>query len=418
MMMRWGFIRRFAVAVSAFVAGSVAIAPGSASAQANGDVVVRGEYLATAGNCISCHTAEGGEPFAGGVLFQTPFGAIYSTNITPDEGAGIGLWTEDQFKRAMREGVRADGAHLYPAFPYPSYAKVTDDDISAIWTYLQTVTPSAAPATPNELSFPFNQRWLMGAWNAMFFKPGPYEANPEKSDQWNRGAYLVEGLAHCGACHTPRNNFGAEIGKEFLSGGELMDRVGADGPLRPWYAVNLTPSPSGLHAWSAKDLADYLKTGISARAGAFGPMNEVISNSTRHLTQDDIDAIAAYLVDLPAIEATPAKPSDAQIGAGETLYDIHCGTCHLPTGLGSEDSAPSLAGSAIVNGADPSSLINVMLYGAVKPRDWIPPHWEETMEGFGDELRDDEVASIANYVRGSWGNAAGAVTPEDVVNQR
>jgi len=381
--------------------------------------VARGEYLATAGNCVSCHTVEGGEPFAGGVAFHTDFGTIYSTNITPDKQAGIGGWTQEQFERAMREGIRADGAHLYPAFPYPSFTKVTDEDMSAIWAYLQTIEPSSRKATPNELSFPFNQRWLMSVWNTLFLDEGAYEENPEKSEQWNRGAYLVQGLAHCSACHTPRNRLGAEIADEFLHGGTIMDHAGPDGELRPWYAVDLTPSPTGLKAWSAKDIADYLHDGVSNRTSTFGPMNDVIGNSTRHLTREDAEAIAAYLTDLPPSGKTQEAPTTQQLAVGEIHYTIHCGTCHLPTGLGIEGSAPPLAGSAIVNAEKPTSLINVIMHGANKPKGWTPPqHWDKSMEPFSDRLRNREIAYIATYIRGSWGNAASPVMEEDVKGMR
>lgn len=383
--------------------------------------VERGRYLATAGNCTSCHTAPGGAEMAGGVAFVTDFGTIYSTNITSDPTAGIGAWTYEQFARAMREGIAADGRHLYPAFPYPSFAKINDADMKALYAYFKTVPPAPTKPPENQMSFPFNQRGLMAMWNALFFDGAEFVPDPQQSDAWNRGAYLVQGLGHCGACHTPRNFLGAEDTSRAFSGGTLNDRV-ARNKVRTWTAVNLTSAQSGLAAWSEQDVFDYLKTGHGAHGASSGPMNEVIGNSTRHLTDEDVRAMAVYIKSLPPIETSPQHELSAdERRRGETLYTIHCGTCHLPTGLGStpgSELGPPLVGSAIAQAADPATLINSILYGReILPGSQAPDHWTN-MKPLGNVLSDADVAAIATYVRGNWGNRGGPVTAEQVAKQR
>lgn len=401
------------------VAPSVDAAP-VAAAPAETAPVARGRYLATLGNCTSCHTREGGTPFAGGVAFKTDFGTLYSSNITSDTKAGIGGWTLAQFVRAMREGVDDEGEHLYPAFPYPEFSKLGDADLADLYAYLKTLAPSGEVAPPNELRFPYNQRSLLALWNALYFKPAPFQPDTARSAEWNRGAYLVQGLGHCGACHTPRNFLGAEKADAALSGGAYLDAVsGSD--IRPWSAVNLTSAASGLKAWSVADLASYLKTGHGSRTGAYGPMNEVILNSTRFWTDADLQAVAVYLKALPANETSPTQSlDDKQRNAGETVYTINCGTCHLPTGLGStpgSELGPPLVGSAIVQSSDPAALINIILYGAqvVSP---APAQGWKNMKAFGTILEDEDVAALANYLRASWGNRGGKVTAADVARQR
>jgi mono/diheme cytochrome c family protein len=387
--------------------GSVAASP-----------IERGKYLATAGNCAACHTAPGGALLAGGVAFKTQFGTVYSTNITPDPQMGIGNWTESQFVGAVRRGVRADGAHLYPVFPYTSFTKITDGDATALYLYLKSVPPVSAQTPENDMSFPYNQRWLMSLWKALYFKEGTYQKDASQSAEWNRGAYLVEGLGHCSACHSPRNFLGAEDASMAFTGGVYTDKVAAD-TLREWSAPNLTSAASGLGTWSVANLAAYLKTGKNERAVTFGPMNEVILNSTQHLTDADVHAMATYLKSLPAKEGeVGAKAQDDVLSAGSTLYDVHCGTCHQPTGLGAADSGPRLAGSLIVQAADPASLINVIIYGPQLP-ERAPPtdHWQP-MEAYGEKLSDEEIAALASYVRSAWSNKAGAVAAAQVAKQR
>lgn len=379
--------------------------------------VQRGLYLSTAGNCMACHTTEGGEPFAGGVAFHTDFGVIYSTNITSDSENGIGSWTEEQFIAAMHEGVSADGSKLYPAFPYPSFAKVSEADVKDIFAFLKTVAPSSYTPPANEMGFPFNQRALMGIWNALFFEGERFVPDDSKSDTWNRGAYLVEGLGHCGTCHTPRNALGGLKTDQALSGGTYNDKV-EEGKIRPWSAANITPAPDGLAIWEEDDIAEYLKTGHNRKGGTFGPMNEVITLSTSQLSDDDVQSIAHYLTNIePIIRAEQVEMDPADYRAGELVYTIHCGTCHLPTGLGDTSIGPPVKGSSVVQAEDPASLINVIIYGAEVPVPSPPGAWK-SMEAFGDKLDDDEIALLASYMRTSWGNRGGLVTEEDVTKQR
>lgn len=377
----------------------------------------RGRYLATIGNCTSCHTARDGKPFAGGVSFHTPFGVMYSTNITQDARTGIGLWSFDDFYQAMKHGVRPDGTQLYPAFPYTSFARLDDSDLASIYLYLKTIAPVAAPAPANQLKFPFNLRFTLRAWNRLFHDPQTFKVDASKSAQWNRGAYLVEGPGHCGACHTPRNLLGAEEKDMALTGGTLVDAVRRD-KYRTWSSVNLTSAPTGLAAWSADAIVAYLKHGENDHAVLHGPMNEVVLNSTRYLDDADARAIAIYLKALPG-NAQRAGPvaSTSQLHAGEMGYTVHCGTCHLPTGLGDKGLGVTLAGNAIVQASDPASLINVILYAPHLP----PPPFvadRSRMKPFGKWLSDQEVADIATYLRGSFGNTAGAVNSEQVKRQR
>ena len=377
----------------------------------------QGRYLAAIGNCQTCHTAKGGKPFAGGVKFDTPFGVLYSTNISTDRETGIGNWSFEDFYRAMKGGVRPDGTHLYPAFPYVSFARLTDADIASLYSFVRTIEPTHAPAKPNEMKFPYNLRFGLRAWNKLFHDPSAYASDRAKSVEWNRGAYLVEGIGHCGGCHTPRNSFGAERRDLALTGGVLTDEV-RPGKYREWSAVNLTPAKTGLGGWSAASIAEYLQKGECERAVVHGPMTEVVMNSTHYLRDADARAIATYLKGLPTSSQNAGRSTDQlQLTAGETAYTVHCGTCHLPTGLGDEVLGVTLAGNAIVQAADPSSLINVILYGPHLP----PPPFvvdRTRMKSFGKRLSDDEIAALATYVRSSFGNQAGPVSIHQVAGQR
>lgn len=380
----------------------------------------RGEYLARIGNCISCHTRHGGEPFAGGLIFTAPytwFGALYSTNITPDRASGIGDWTEEQFVRALREGRSPRHGGLFPAFPYTAFTLVTDNDAKAIFAYLRTIKP--VKYAPPDNSGAFNLRWGMAVWNALFFDARRFEPDSKQSAEWNRGAYLVNGLGHCGACHTPRNVFLAERGDAALSGGAYPEFL-MPGKNRDWYAVNLTSAAGGLKAWSEDDIKKYLKTGHSRRAGIFGPMNEVVINSLQYLTDEDAKAMAVYLKSLPAQEDAAQEPIAAtQLQAGAKVYADTCEECHRSSGRGAFLKAPPLVGSAVVQGKDPSTLINVILHGAAAGEGAPTPFgaWEN-MKSLGSKLTDEQVAAVSNYVRGSWGNRGGAVTAADVAKQR
>jgi mono/diheme cytochrome c family protein len=432
--------------LSALVAASShgAVPPGAVPPQATrpadsnaAALIEQGRYLAAAGDCISCHTRPNGKAFSGGLPLDTPFGVIYSANITPDPRTGIGAWSEAQFARAMREGIAPDGGHLYPAFPYTAYTKVTDNDIRAIYAYLRSQAPVNYTAPKNAMRFPFGMRSLLTGWNMMFFRPGRYVPDASRSAEWNRGAYLTEGLGHCGACHTPRNILGGERGSGALTGGVYLDEITdevVDGKItpmdertvRPWSAANLTPAPEGLGAWLLEDLVAYLKTGHSQRAAAFGPMSKVIVNGTSQLTDADIRSIAVYLKSLPpATQGAAAKPAAAELRAGEIVYTTRCGDCHLPSGLGvrrapnadPSKTAPPLAGNAALQAPDPATLINVILYGAHEdtPGEGAWPK----MSGFelSVGLDDAEIAALCTYLRSSWGNRAAPVDSAAVAKQ-
>jgi mono/diheme cytochrome c family protein len=379
--------------------------------------VEKGRYFATIGNCQTCHTAKNSQPFAGGVRFESEFGVLYSTNITMDEATGIGRWSFADFYQSMKRGVRPDGTHLYPAFPYSSFAKLRDVDIASLYLYMRTIEPVASPARNNDLDFPYNVRLGLRAWNKLFHTPDAYTDDPAQSAQWNRGAYLVQGIAHCGACHTPRNFLGAERNHLAMSGGVIFDEVSPK-KYRQWSAVNLTPAKTGLAGWSEESIASYLKHGESEHAVVHGPMTDVVVNSTRHLEDADARAIASYLKGIaPVGEQKHRAPDKEQLAAGEITYTVHCGTCHLPTGLGDEVMGVTLAGNAIVQSADPSSLINVILYGPSLP----PPPFVSArtrMKPFGKRLSDEEIANLATYVRSNFGNHAGRVTADQVERQR
>jgi mono/diheme cytochrome c family protein len=379
--------------------------------------VDQGRYLAIVGNCATCHTTKDGAPYAGGVKFHTEFGDLYSTNITSDKETGIGSWSFDDFYRAMKHGVRPDGEHLYPAFPYPSFAKMTDADLASLFLYVQTIAPVKAPARANDLSFPYSVRPALRAWNKLFHEPATFVPDPQQSADWNRGAYLTQAVAHCGACHTPRNFLGAERNQLAFTGGVMFDEV-KPGKYRPWSAVNLTSHPAGLGHWTDADIASYLQKGESERAIVHGPMIEVVLNSTQHFEETDVRAVAAYLRGIPAgAPDSGSKPTSDQLASGKITYTVHCGSCHLPTGLGDEGLGVTLAGNSIVQAPDPASLINVVLYG---PRLPPPPFVSERtrMKPFGKRLSDDDIANLVTYVRASFGNQAGAVTPAQVNRQR
>lgn len=388
-------------------------------------MVERGRYLADAGNCYSCHTSRPDQPFAGGVAFKTPLGTLYSTNITPHRKTGIGRWSANDLRRAMHEGIGADGRRLFPAFPYPSYTLVSDEDIDAIHAYLATLTPIESVPPRNSLAF--TQRWAMRLWNAMFFKPQRFESDPQRSPQWNRGAYLVNGLGHCGACHTPRNRFMAEIETQALSGGMLLDRIDEQN-YRPWYAVNLTGAPDGLDAWRERELEAYLHTGFSRRAGTFGPMNEVIVNSLSKLDAEDVRAMAHYLKSLPPSSEkerhdnpgsadAPDGTSSPETTLGGQLYQDHCSKCHGEKGRGNIFSAPPLAGSAVVQGRDAASLLNVIIHGPRVPPEVSFGQWED-MPGYARKLNDEQITALANYLRTAWGHRAPVVTEQQTKRQR
>jgi mono/diheme cytochrome c family protein len=268
------------------------------------------------------------------------------------------------------------------------------------------------------MSFFFGQRWLLGAWNALFFDEGPYRPDTGKSAEWNRGAYLVTGLAHCSACHSPRNLLGAERAAKAMTGGTYRDGS-PGGVIRPWSAPTLTSASSGLKSWSVEEVAAYLKAGTNSYATTFGPMNSVILKSTMHLSDADLRAMAVYLKSLPANEGDLGVPAKSEVlQAGETVYNVNCGTCHQPDGMGADDAGPRLAGSLVTQAPDPASLINSILYGPDVPKPSSGGHQWRPMEAYGDKLSDEEVAALASYLRSAWNNKGGEVTATQVSKQR
>ncbi|BAF88718.1 putative cytochrome-c oxidase protein [Azorhizobium caulinodans ORS 571] len=397
--------RLFACAFGLAVAGTPLLA------HADGQdfvTIERGRYLATAGDCISCHTAPGGKPFAGGRGIMTPFGVIYTPNITPDRDTGLGAWSNDQFVAAMQHGVGQNGELLYPALPYPYYTKVRRDDLVAIKAYLDTLDPVRNEAPPNGLPFPLNVRTALLGWNMLFFTPGEFKPDAAKSEEWNRGAYLVEGLGHCGACHTPKNQLG----------GDKTDKVLAGGVLDEWYAPNLgSDLRTGLGAWSVEDIVQYLKTGRNAKSAASGPMAEVVYYSTQHMTDADLKAMATYLKDRPSAPAAPApKPLPAEdpvMKAGLAVYQDNCSACHVSTGAGIARLFPALKDSAVVQADEVQTLVRIIDQGTRATATKTAPTGPG-MPAFNWKLNDVQTAAVITYIRNAWGNAAAPVSAEDV----
>ena len=357
--------------------------------------VKRGEYLARTGDCISCHSNGADAPFTGGLPMHTPFGIIYTPNITPDKETGIGTMTADEFYRVMHEGVGQHGEYLYPVMPFSFYTKMTRKDVDAIHAYLQSLEPVSKKNRGNRLHFPFDIRMSMLGWRELFFEPGTFEPDTRKSKQWNRGAYLVEGPGHCGACHSPRNVFGAIEKDRAFTGARIDD----------WFALNLTTDlRSGLGSWNVDEIADFLKTGTSGRKGvtALGPMQEVVHNSLQYLEEDDIEAIAVYIHALPAhaTNAAALSSGDPHRREGARLYLDNCAMCHQPKGTGMPGVFPKLAGNAVVTASDPANLITVVMSGIPGRGNFV------AMPSFSGKLSDDELITLMNYVRTSWGNAS------------
>ncbi len=352
------------------------------------DLVKRGAGLAAIGDCRTCHTAQGGRAFAGGFPLETPFGTIYSPNITPDAQTGIGAWSEEAFRRAMREGVDRGGHHLYPAFPYDRYTLVTDEDDRAIYAYLMTRPAVSSRPPPNRLAFPFNVRSFLAEWKALYFRPGPYQPDPAHDAQWNRGAYLAEGLGHCSSCHTPRNALGAEIGERHLDGGE------AEG----WHAYAINARSNAPTRWTVESLTAYLRDGWQAEHGvARGPMAGV----TRELAKGgeaDLRAMAVYIVSLmdgagPTAQEPPTERA-ASSGAGAALYATACARCH-----DGDDPLPfggiPLERSIGVSGEDPRNLVNVVLYGLAAADGRTGP----IMPGYAGAISDAQLVELVTYLR-------------------
>ncbi len=401
-----------AMAFSAGIAGTAAYAADTSYAQ-----LQRGKSLVDAGDCVSCHTVDGGKPFAGGRPIETPFGLIYSPNITPDRETGIGAWSDEEFYNAMHFGTDPKGARLYPAFPYPYYSKLTRSDVDAIRQYLNTLPPvrSAIAVSANNahrvsgLIWPLNYRFFMRGWDWLFFDPGEFRPNPKKSAEWNRGAYLVEGAAHCGACHTPKNTLGGDENSHLLQGANIQN----------WFAPQIANDVrSGVGSWSTDDIVEYLKTGRNKFSGATGPMAEVVGNSTSKLPDSDLHAIAVYLKDTPgaAVDAG-SKPEQKIFASGKAIFADSCAGCHQANGQGVPQMFPPLAHNANVQSSDPATTIRVILEGAQTVPTSARPT-ASSMPAYNWKLSDDQIAAVANFVRNSWGNSAPAVSASQVAEMR
>jgi mono/diheme cytochrome c family protein len=383
-------------------------------------LIERGQYLARVADCAACHTADGGEPFAGGRAFVLPFGTLYSTNITPDKETGIGNYTDANFLDAVHKGIAPGNEKLYPAMPFTSYTYMTDADVGAIKAYLFSLKPVHAPDTENSLSFPFNQRSLMGIWALLFNPDKRFEPRTARDPQWNRGAYLVEAMAHCGECHTPRNLLQAQNQREKFSG-----TVQAG-----WRAYNITSNPkSGIGAWSEADLAHYLAMGhADGRGTATGPMAEAVDNSLHYLTQGDIAAMVAYLRSVPAIatadlpepKTVPASASHAEGVAanvdsrGKAVYAGACAGCHDWTGVSPVIPYATLTGVRSVNDPTAVNVVQVILSGAHRRAS----ESQATMPAFGGAYSDAEIASLANYVTARFGAQPSAITAQNIARLR
>jgi mono/diheme cytochrome c family protein len=386
--------------------------------------IERGRYLALAGNCAGCHTARGGAEYAGGMGIETPFGTVFTSNLTPDTWAGIGDWSAAQFWRAMHNGRSRDGRLLYPAFPYTSFTRVTREDSDAIFAYLRTVPPSMAPNRPHRLRFPYETQLALAVWRALFFTPGGFVPVASRSPEWNRGAYLVNGLGHCIACHGTRNSLGATEDRLGLAGGLI--------PIENWYAPSLySAREAGVADWATEDVVALLKSGRSARGSVMGPMADVVFRSTQHLDDDDLRAMAVYLKALP--EAGPAVASAAAAAAGsggapprrdprtmergEKIFDQRCAYCHGDHGQGAAGAYPPLAGNRAVLMTSGVNLIQIVRHGGFLPSTAGNPR-PYGMPPFGQVLDDDDIAAVLTFVRASWGNDAPSISQRDMMLAR
>ena len=408
----------FAVGPKVDLAAYKEVNPTSVPSSMQGaDLLSRGEYLARAADCMVCHTAHGGTEYAGGFAFTLPFGTIYSTNITPDKETGIGNYTDQDFLNAMHRGVRSDGAHLYPAMPFASYTYITDEDALAIKAYLFSLAPVHAPARPNTLTFPFNQRWAIGMWSAVFNADKRFQPNTSQSPQWNRGAYLTEALAHCGECHTPRN-LAFALDNRHKFGGAVTGG---------WHAYDIsTERGGGIGGWSEADLVTYLASGhAEGRGSASGPMGEAVAESFRYLTPEDVKAIVAYVRSVPATPsnlpgtlAPPAPPSHregvAATAHGKSMFEGACVSCHNWTGVADISPYATLTGSRAVNDPKGTNVVQVILWGS-------GPDGSTglaKMPAFGASYSNKEIADVANYVTARFGTKGSLLTEKDVAGLR
>lgn len=386
--------------------------PIAAVADTPGDIIRKGEYLARAGDCIACHSNPGGQPFAGGRPMPTPFGTLFSSNISPDADYGIGQWNADQFYTMMHDGRSADGGLIYPAMPFPAYTKVTREDSNAIFAYLKSVPPQRVPNKQHQLNFPYNNRSLIIGWRTLFFQPGEFKPDSFKSTDWNRGAYLVEGLGHCSMCHSPINMLGGTSESQAFQGGLI--------PMQQWYAPALNSNAqAGLGDWSLEDIADLLRKGVSNRGAVYGPMSEVVYDSLQYLTDEDTRAMAVYLKSLgqqapPAGTArpVPAAESSLLIELGRSVYSQQCANCHAADGRGKPPAFPPLAGNQSIMMQSSVNPIRMVLNGGYPPATQGNPA-PYGMPPFAQSLSDDEVAAVVSYIRQAWGNRGEPVTARE-----
>ncbi|MFE0015261.1 c-type cytochrome [Mesorhizobium sp. NPDC059054] len=375
------------------------------------DHLIRGQYQAIIGDCTACHSKKGGKPFAGGEPLQTPFGALVPPNITPDRETGIGNWSEADFRNALKKGVGHGGKRLYPAMPYPAYTKMPDSDISDLWAYMRTIEPVHNPVEANQLPFPLNVRLLMAGWNGINFSAEPFKPDPDQSEEWNRGAYLVQGPGHCGTCHSPKTVLGADKTDEALQGASLQG----------WYAPAITGNvANGIGGWSKDEIVRYLKTGSNGRTIASGPMSEAIEHSTSKMDEADLKAIAVYLKTVPPLDDPEPKPvsaDDPQFKIGAAIYHDTCSACHGMDGKGAGQLFPALADNAIVRQPSIETLARLVLAGSqgvqTKAMKTTP-----AMPSLAWRLDDEQIAAVLTYVRNSWNNAAPPASASDVASVR
>jgi mono/diheme cytochrome c family protein len=398
--------------------GSV-VPPQTAPPPLSNPTLERGRALVTLGDCETCHTARGGAAFAGGGALPTAFGTFYSPNLTPDDATGIGRWSADDFWRALHEGVDRDGHVLYPAFPYTSYTRIQRTDSDAMYAYLRTLRPVKQPNQHHQLRFPYNHRSLLVAWRLLYFRPGVYRANAQHTAQWNRGAYLVQGVAHCSACHEARNSLGALRDAQPATGGELLG----------WYAPSLTePGQAALSAWSIPDIVTLLSTGSIGNHSAqgqhavtLGPMAEVVHSSLQYTAPEDLQAMAVYLQSLPApvvqLPAPHIRAPDQILYDGRALYQGHCAACHGDHGQGRLPLGPPLAHNREVTGSSATDPIRVVLFGGFAPGTRGDPR-PVGMPPYAQSLNDAQIAAVLTYVRGAWGNAADQVDVGEIADNR
>lgn len=379
------------------------------------DLVTRGEYLTRAADCEACHTAKGGIPYAGGLAFKLPFGTMYSPNITPDKETGIGNWTDADFLNAIHRGIAPDGSRLYPAFPYPSYTLLTDDDALAIKAYLFSLEPVHQEAPKNSLMFPFNQRWLMAFWSLFYNSDQRFQPNTDQSAEWNRGAYLAEALGHCGECHTPRNLMQAVNNKRKFAGAVTAG----------WRAYNITQDQtSGIGSWDIATTEKFLAHGhVEGLGTASGPMGEAVDMSLRHMAPEDIKALVVYLKTIPAIADTSlpvpktmlasAFPSDHEISEnarGAMIFAGACASCHGWTGKSPILKYADFVGGRTVNDPTARNIAQAVIWGVTRHS----PNGVVTMPGFGKAYSDEEIAAVVNYVTARFGAEKSDITADEV----